>query len=310
MKKILITGAGGSTASYLCKSLEKRYLIILCDGNPNCAGLHSKYKSYAVPFGSDPKFEEVLTKIIEENNIDYVVPGCDTELSKFWNIKEKFGDLKLILPNKEFIELSLDKKKLMEELRSREISDIKTYTRKKVVFPVFLKPIKGSGSRNAHKINSEEQIEGYFKLYEYNEEDVLIQEFIEGQEYTVSVIVNNKNKLINIVPKKIIFKRGITRIAVSEKNEEINRVCKKIVESFKPCGPFNVQLTIRNGIPYIFEINPRISTTTVLTSEVAGNEIELVIDNFDKEDIKSDFNFKENVFMARYEEAIFYETQK
>jgi carbamoyl-phosphate synthase large subunit len=310
MKKILITGAGGSTASYLCRSLEKKYQIILCDANPDCAGLHSKYKSYVVPFGSDPKFEEVLTKIIEENNIDYAAPGCDTELSKFWNMKEKFGNLRLILPNKDFIDLSLNKKELMEKLRDKKISDIKTYTKQKAMFPAFVKPIKGSGSRNAHKINSKDQLEGYFKLYGYNEDEVLIQEFIGGQEYTVSVIVNNKNKIINIVPKKIIFKRGITRIAVSEKNEEINRVCKQIVEFFKPCGPFNVQLVVREEIPYIFEINPRISTTTVLTSEVAGNEIELVIDNFDKENINSDFDFEENVFMARYEESIFYEAQK
>ena len=195
---------------------------------------------------------------------------------------------------------------VMNKLKESNISFIPTYIIENAEFPLIAKPNQGRGSRQMHKIYNKVQLEGYFKLYNLDNKSALLQKYIGGDEYTISAIVNNKNKLISVVPKKIILKRGITRMAISKYNEKINDVCKKIVEKLKPCGHFNVQLKVYNDIPYIFEINPRLSTTSVLTDKVFGNEVELFIDNFDKENITPDFKIKENIIMARYEEAIFY----
>lgn len=310
MKTILITGAGGSYGLYLARKLESKYRIILADADQSSAGLNSKYESIAIPMGTDNNFEDVLLGIIRDKHIDYVVPCVDEELLKFWNIRKKFNQFKLILPSKEFIELCINKHILMDRLKKSPISSIPTYNLENVEFPLIAKPIQGRGSRKVHKIEDKYQLEGYFKLYNLDNKSVLLQKYFGGDEYTISVIVNNKNELVSIVPKKIILKRGITRIAISKYNEKINDVCKKIIQELKPCGPFNVQLKFYNNTPYIFEINPRLSTTSIMTDKVFGNEIELFIDNFDKENITPNFKFEENIIMARYEEAIFYKEQK
>ncbi len=310
MKKILITGAGGSYALRLAKKLESKYKIILADAEPNSSGLHSKYESIVIPMGNEKNFEEILLKIIIKKNIDYIIPCVDEELLKFHKIKEESNQFELILPSKKFVDLCLNKDILMDKLEKLDISSIPTYNFENVEFPIIAKPIQGRGSRQVHKIDNNDQLEGYFKLYGLKNKPVLLQKYFGGDEYTISVIVNNKNELIGVVPKKILVKRGITRMAISDYNEKINNVCKKIVDELKPCGPFNVQLKFYNDTSYIFEINPRLSTTSVMTDEVFGNEIELFIDNFDKENIEPNFKFEENVIMSRYEEAIYFKKGK
>ena len=124
MKKILITGAGGSYALQLAKKLKLKYKIILVDADLNSPGLHSEYESSFIPMGNADNFEDVLINIIKDKQIDYVVPCVDEELSKFWNIKEKFNQFELVLPSKEFIELCHRKDILMDKLRKLNILQV------------------------------------------------------------------------------------------------------------------------------------------------------------------------------------------
>ena len=72
----------------------------------------------------------------------------------------------------------------------------------------MVKPIYGRGSREMHITKNARELDGYFKLYNKKFNDVVAQPYIGGDEYTVSVIANNLNKIIGIVPKKIILKRN------------------------------------------------------------------------------------------------------
>jgi carbamoyl-phosphate synthase large subunit len=85
--------------------------------------------------------------------------------------------------------------------------------------------------------------------------------------------VNQAGQVRAVVPKRVICKRGITRIAVTEYSNAIDRVCREVQEKLHANGPFNVQCIIKGGVPYIFEINPRFSTTTVLTIEAGVDEV-------------------------------------
>lgn len=309
MKNVLITGAGGSSSIYLAEKLAKHYHIVLADADPNCAGLHAGYQSVVIPLANNPNFISQMVKIIHDLRIDFAVPCVDEEQERFWQIKSLCPKLKLVQPNLAFIQLALNKKKLMKKLHNLQISEIETYRMNNLKFPLVAKPIHGRGSRGFAVISTKSQLSGYLKFYQVKAKDILLQKYIPGDEYTVSVIVNNKNQLIGIVPKKIIVKRGITRISVSEHNQAINNVCIKIVNLLKPAGIINVQLKYFNNQVYVFEINPRLSTTTVHTDHVYGNEIKLFIDNYDKEVIHPNLNFKENIVMARYESCIFYENK-
>jgi carbamoyl-phosphate synthase large subunit len=307
MPNILITCAGGPVAPYIADSLKDSHIVSLCDASDkHRMANQTTYQFKRVPLGSDPSYLDRMRSLIKEWNIDFVIPIADEELLPLASLHEE-GLAICITPNKTFIDICLHKKSLMNILAEKNISLLKAFeSESDVQYPAIAKPIYGRGSRAVHRINTPQQLEGYYKLYTREFEDILVQPCIEGVEYTVSVIVNNKNKLIGVVPKRIIEKRGITRSAVSEKNKLIEGVCTRIVEELNPCGPFNVQLKLRDNTCFIFEINPRLSTTAVLTDKAFGNEIELCITYENKKEVQNPPQIKDGVHMYRHEEVVFF----
>jgi carbamoyl-phosphate synthase large subunit len=53
-----------------------------------------------------------------------------------------------------------------------------------------------------------------------------------------------------------------------------------LTEIFRPAGPTNYQFRVENGIPYLLEINPRISSSTSLRTSFGYNEAAMSIDFF------------------------------
>ena len=95
---------------------------------------------------------------------------------------------------------------------------------------------------------------------------------------------------------------GTAKIAKSIYNEKIENACALILKKLDPQGPFNVQCVIddKKSQVFIFEINPRFSTSTTLTVASGLDEINLIIDmaigkkvNLNKK------NWDKNVMMIR-----------
>ena len=74
-------------------------------------------------------------------------------------------------------------------------------------FPLVIKPRTGRGSRGLGIIESESQLEEYLKRDTYGVNNLLVQEFIGGSEFTVSVVVWRDGEVQAVVPKEIIAKQ-------------------------------------------------------------------------------------------------------
>lgn len=305
-KNILITCAGGSAPLYLANTLKSKYNIFLVDASRHTAAASLNFPFSQVPLGSSPHYLKALNSLVQKWHIDCIVPGADEELLKTSRLCQLHPPLSAVIPSPEFIATCLDKKTSMELLAKSKISFLSPFKRYQIHYPAIVKPIFGRGSRQVHKITTSKQLTGYLNLYNQKFNQVLVHPYIGGTEYTVSVIVNNLNQLIGIVPKKIILKQGITIAAVVEKNQLIDQTCKKIITKFRPHGPFNVQLKVYRHKVYIFEINPRLSTTSVLTDKAFGNEIELYLRHFNQSKIVNPPHLKSGVYLYRYYENVFY----
>lgn len=298
MPNILITSAGGAGIADLAESLIPEHVVYLVDAKAETVNL-PPLPFRQVPIASDSSYESTLSALIKEWNIDYVVPGHDAELIPVRKLCDTIG-VRCISPTLAFTKTCLYKKILMEVLDEKGISHLPSFTSiDDVSYPAFAKPIQGSGSKQAHRIDTLEQMQGYLSLYNVDFNDILVQPLAMGQEYTVSVIVNNLNKVIGIVPKCVHEKRGLTMHATSEENQVIEQSCMEIVENMRPCGPFNVQLIIQDKNCCIFEINPRLSSTALLTEKAFGSEISLYIRYFDVERIDSTPNLKTGLEFQR-----------
>jgi carbamoyl-phosphate synthase large subunit len=314
-KKLLLSGLGGSLFPYLHNKLMDKYDLYYVDADTQLKLLYPDYNFYPAQYVTDPAYYPFIDKIVTENNIDFYAPLIDEEILGAKEYFKNHSHLIVIAPEASFCTLCLDKYTLMGVLKEKGISTIASFTGDNyddnIPYPIFLKPNTGRGSRGIRKVENLEQLNAYYLLEGYAPKDILIQEYVAGTEYTVGVSTNNNNDLLFISSKKVLRKRGITQLAVTENNELINEVVKKIVAELNPCGPFNVQLYLtKEGEVKIFEINPRFSTTTIMSYEAGVDEIGLFIDNYNKHLHNVEIVYpKPGIILHRRWENCFYEQE-
>jgi carbamoyl-phosphate synthase large subunit len=124
-------------------------------------------------------------------------------------------------------------------------------------------------------VHSQSDLANFLKAGPVVPEQLIVQKYIDGTEFTVSVTVWRDGNVQAVVPKEIICKKGITRLAVTRHNSRIDGLCRDIQERLRADGPFNVQLRLdkNSGMPLPFEINPRYSTTVSLTIAAGVDEL-------------------------------------
>ncbi len=311
-KTILLTGAGGAGTIFIIKSLIKKYRIIAVDMNKYAAGLFLADRSYLLPPCGSQDYLGKLDRIIKKEKVDVLIPLIDEELLSISRYYKDRKIPKILLPRENFIGLCLNKWRLMNALLKAKIPCPKTYLVKsfkkfpKNLFPCIIKPIRSRGSRGFRYLNNESDLKRYFQNNPQNKRNLIIQEIIKGTEFTISVVVSPDGEVLSVVPKEIILKKGITKIAVTRQNQNIEGVCRKIQQNFKANGPFNVQLIMdkKTNLPKIFEINPRFSTTVALTMASGVNEVDLLIKRLFGKKVLAP-KFKENLTMIRYEDQIY-----
>jgi carbamoyl-phosphate synthase large subunit len=75
-----------------------------------------------------------------------------------------------------------------------------------------------------------------------------------------------------------ILRDGDTYKAFVERNTVVESAVLAIVGALKPFGACNVQLRVRNGEPFVFEINARCSGTTAARALAGFNEPKMIAD--------------------------------
>ena len=264
--RVLLTGAGGVAFPYLVKSL-RGFKVVAVDMDEFAVGLYLADKGYVIPPGDSPAWGSAVSKICRDEKIDIVVPLVDEELLPALELQ----GVSVLLPRREFVQTCLDKYRLMRVLDTAP-KTILASENHSFGFPVIVKPRRGHGSKGVSLARTEQELS--HALENVDPAATLIQEYIEGEEYTVSVVLWRDGEIQAVVPKEIICKRGVTRLAVTKRNKQIDKLCFDIQGKLKADGPFNLQLKIdKNGNPRPFEINPRFSTTATLTIAAGVNEV-------------------------------------
>ena len=266
-KKLLFTGGGGVFTETIWREMSNKYDIYFADVNPKKI-FHKipNSRKLKIEKGTSKKFIISLKSIIKKYNFDLIIPNVDEEILNIKN--SKFNEKKIFLPSVSFCKLTLNKLAFFEFLKKNHLENLDTFRLDKLVKynkdkTYLIKPIYGRGSRYVKKINKEKDINKFIAFYKLDKKDLLIQNFIKGNEYTVFVHTNKKNNII--IPVRVYQKKGVTIDAKVEKNKTIENYIKtKILKVLTTKNCFNVQLILKGKKVYIIEINPRLSTTFAL----------------------------------------------
>lgn len=275
---LLMTGAGGVAAPGLIAHLQHLGVRVLAaDMNRHASGLVLADRGFCIPAARSPEFVPVMRQICASEHVDVLVPLVDEELGP---VQELAGPtLRVLTPRPAFIDLCLDKHRLGAEFTRHGLPHPRSCRGDEDVahlrFPVILKPRTGRGSRGVERIDSLDAFRERVRRLERPAADMVVQEYIDGPEFTVSVVVWRDGEVQAVVPKEIIAKRGITQAAVTRRHAGIDTLCRRIQHTFRADGPFNVQLRLHpeSGEPLPFEINPRYSTTVTHTMAAGIDEL-------------------------------------
>ena len=94
MKRILITGAGGSPSVNFTRSLrasKEKYFLVGTDADKYYLHRSEVDKKYLAPLASHPKYIDFLNYIIDKEGIDFVHAQNDVEVSFLSENREKLN---------------------------------------------------------------------------------------------------------------------------------------------------------------------------------------------------------------------------
>lgn len=312
---ILITSVGSRNkiVQYFKKELGKSGKVIVTDMSNLAPAIYDADKFYLVPKIDSPNYIDKLLEICKKEKIDCLFALIDPELSLISKNAEKFikiGTTPLISSYKS-VELAFDKYKMFKYLESNGFKTAKTYIDKstfykdlgnnEISFPVFVKPIKGSASINISKVNTKEEIELLFSLYN----DLIIQEFMDGEEIGADVYIDPiSKKVVSIFTKeKIKMRAGETDKARSFKDEKLFQLIKQVVEKIGYVYMIDMDIFKINGEYYISEINPRFGGGYPHAYESGVNFPKLIVNSMNGIENKINIgNYNEDIYMMKYNE--------
>jgi len=342
--RVLVTGAGGGgNGEQLIKCLKlesEKYTVIASDSSIEAAQLSGADICKTLPMANDKNYTKKLIELCIDEEVTAIFPGSEPELRRISSDRDMIQphvDL-LAINSEKVIDICSDKFKTNEFLEHNKMPFPKSVFVKDInqineidFFPVVLKPTIGGGSQHVYIAQNHKELDllvryllGYFNSF-------LVQEYIGtvDEEYTVGVLLDGNGSLINsIAVRRHIMSSLSNRIKVknitSKKNlgdtlaissgisqgeigkfPQVTAFCEELAIKLGSTYAINVQCRLVDGVPYVFEINPRFSGTSFMRAMVGYNEPDILIRN-DVLGLKVEpgFNYESGIILRSLKETL------
>ena len=284
------------------------------DANELGPAIYDADKFYIVPPITTPGYIDIILNICKKEKIDGVLSLIDPELSLLAENAEKFKAVgtTVIGSSYDLCEMALDKMQMYEWLKSHGYNCARSWMDKeefyrtvdtgKVTYPVVVKPYRGSASISISKVYDKETVD---LLFAHND-DLMIQEFMNGQEIGADVYIDLiSGEVISIfTKKKIKMRAGETDKAVSFKDPALFDLIEKFVVEAGYRGQIDIDIFDINGEYYISEVNPRFGGGYPHAYEAGCNHMQLILNNL--KGLANEKNigaYDEGIYMMKYNEV-------
>lgn len=311
---VLILSAGRRVELINCfqkaaKKLNVKSNIVAGDCSDTAPALYFADRKYRLPYISEPSYIDAIIDACNKENIALIVPTIDTDLSLLSENKgyiESKSNAIVLISSTQVIEICRDKINTQKFFEENDFGIPKMYTsgeieKGDIQFPLFIKPKSGSSSVNAYKVNNKNELCAYMNIIK----DPAIQDFIEGDEFTVDVFLDFESNIITIVPRLRIATRSgeISKGKIIKDRPIINDI-KRLMAVLKPIGHVTVQLMkTKKGIEYI-EINPRFGGGAPMSILSGADSCENLYRLLMGEKLVYNEDYKGNIMFLRFDDSI------
>lgn len=312
---VLILSAGRRVELVNCfkdarDSLGIKGNVVACDLSNTAPAIYHADKNYLVSRILDDNYIPEIVDICKKEDIHLIVPTIDTELYKLAEAREYIESntsAKVLVSDMSVVKICRDKyntQAFFEEngFNMPRLIDEEVIKNKDYKFPLFIKPLNGSSSINTFKVNNEKELEFFL---EYVPEPI-VQDFMEGEEYTIDVFVDFEHNPITIVPRQRLATRGGEVLkGLVKKDREIIETIKNVIKVLKPIGHITLQCMKTNeGIKFI-EINPRFGGGAPISIKAGANSPMNLYRLLLGEKLEYNEEYEDGLLASRHDWAVF-----
>lgn len=309
---ILILSAGRRVELVKCfkqaaAELEVSSSIIAADISETAPAIYFADRHYLVPkIGSEGYIESIID-LCNKEQIALVIPTIDTELlilaENKYRIEQESG-AKVLISDLKVVEICRNKIQSQLFLEEngfgvpRRIEDIHSGD---FNFPVFIKPLDGSSSINAFRVNNQKELDFFFSYID----KPIVQEMMFGEEYTIDVFLDFDGNIISVVPRQRMATRS-GEIAKGKIVKDIKLIedVTRLMKALKPIGHITVQcMKTEKGIQYI-EINPRFGGGAPMAIKAGADSCKFLYRLLMGEKLDYTEEYSENIMFLRFDDAI------
>jgi len=259
-----------------------------------------------------------LLYIVKKNKVGLLIPTVDLDLKLLAKNKARFEELGccVLISKPEVIEICQDKRKTHCFLVNNNFNTPNTVnsrtalSRKKNCWPLLLKPWDGAAGKGIVKVNTRQELSFFSKRIK----NCLVQEHIEGVEYTCDIFVDFNGRIRCVVPRKRIEIRAgeVSKGQIVKDVDIMEKAAEVVAKLGAGPGVITVQLirNNRNKMQFI-EINPRFGGGAPLSIKAGANFPKWILGQLvdKKPRIKFD-GFKDGLTMLRYDSEVWLNSNK
>jgi len=255
-----------------------------------------------------------LLSIVKKHKIHLIVPTVDLDLKVLATSKERFSELgcTVLISKPDVVETCQDKRKTYRFLTAHgfdtpvTMSARKAASTKRLQWPCFLKPWDGYAGRGNAVVRNREELSFFSKRVP----NCIVQEYIEGHEFTCDVYVDFDLKVRCVVPRmRIEVRSGEVSKGQIIKDKRIMETCRELIESLG-AGPgvITIQMIRSNdGDLKFIEINPRFGGGVPLSIKAGADFPYWVMSEMTKKKVRIRFDgFEDGLVMLRYDDEVWF----
>lgn len=290
--------------------------IIATDLSPVAPALFFADETYLVPRIDSTSYFSTILEICEKSDVRAITTVIDPEIEILAKHRKELLEKGILplCPADWTAHLCFDKYEMFKYLHSKGVRTVLTYNsleglkegleKGEVSFPVFMKPISGSGSVGIGKVNNWEEAvakynDGKFKY--------IIQELMTGGDCDADVYVDCiSHKAVAAFSKKKIESRiGGASKTISFKDQKLFDFIEQVCSVLELNGPCDMDFFIKDGEYYLSEINPRFGGAYLHAYGAGVDFVKLILNNMHGIENRSIIGqYDDDVIMMMYDDVV------
>ena len=284
MKKIMVLAAGLLQIDVIEKAKSMGYYVLAVDGNPKAPVFNVAEKAIC----ADIVNEETMLKIARDEHVDGVIHPCsEVSMAVMGRINDELGlsgisrEQAICATNKHLMRKAFEKGNAPspKSILAQDAEDAWSRLQSEFDTDAILKPSRNSGSRGIAKVSRNMDKGDFIRAYdealsESRDHSVLIEQFIEGPEFSIEMIVwQGEIHVLTVTDKKTTGAPHFVELGHNQPScfsaTDVETLKAAAVAGVRALGVNNcachAEAKLMNGKAYLMEVGARLGGDFIST---------------------------------------------